>query len=68
MNRLKTVMKLLIENDAPLSKEWRDHELIGKWADYRECHVKGDLLIIYQLRPGCVIFVRAGTHSKLFRK
>lgn len=66
MNRLKTVMTLLIANDAPLPEEWKDHGLTGEWADHRECHAKGDLLLIYQLRPDEVIFVRAGTHSELF--
>lgn len=68
MNRLKTVMELLIENKASLSKEWLDHGLVGEWADHRECHAKGDLLLIYQLRPEVIVFVRAGTHSELFRK
>ncbi len=66
MQRLKEVMMLLIANEGPLPAEWRDHELEGEWADHRECHVKGDLLLIYRLAPGSVKFVRAGTHSELF--
>ena len=26
----------------------RDHALSGDWADYRECHIKPDLLLIYR--------------------
>ena len=39
-------MLLLIANDAPLGPEWRDHELKGSWAHYRECHARivGELL------------------------
>lgn len=66
MRRLKEVMLLLIANDAPLQPEWLDHELVGEWGDHRECHAKGDLLLIYRLGADSVIFVRAGTHSELF--
>ena len=66
MQRLKAVMTLLIANEGPLPAEWLDHELEGEWADHRECHAKGDLLLIYRLEGDSVIFVRAGTHSELF--
>lgn len=66
MQRLKEVMMLLIANEGALPAEWLDHELEGEWADHRECHAKGDLLLIYKLNANSVIFVRAGTHSELF--
>ena len=70
MNRLKEPMMLLVSNDGPLPPEWVDHELDGEWADHRELHAKGDLLLIYKLEKDgdLVIFVRAGTHSELFGK
>ena len=72
MARMKAVMLLLVANDAPLGPEWRDHALKGGWADQRECHIGGDFLLIYlvddSLGPsGSIVFVRAGTHSELFR-
>ena len=71
MNRLKSVMLFLIANDAPLGPERRDHALKGAWADYRECHVGGDFLLIYQVDDspspgGSINFVRVGTHAELF--
>ena len=66
MTRLKQVMLLLTANDGPLPAEWRDHELAGEWSDHRECHAKGDLLLIYRVTDNEVIFVRAGSHSELF--
>lgn len=66
MARLKTVMLLLIANDAPLGPEWLDHPLKGAWSDHRECHIGGDFLLIYQADADQVIFVRAGTHADLF--
>lgn len=68
MQRLKVVMLLLIANEGPLPAEWLDHGLVGEWADHRECHAKGDLLLIYRLEGDSVIFVRASTHSELFGK
>lgn len=70
MKRLKEAMLLLIANDAPLPPEWRDHALVGNWAGYRECHVGGDVLLMYRLEESSVsnmiVFVRAGTHADLF--
>ena len=70
MHRLKEVMMLLIANDEPLPPEWKDHQLKGTGRDIRECHAKGDLLLVYRVKEdnkGSVItFLRAGTHSELF--
>lgn len=72
MNRLKQAMLLLIAGDAPLGPEWKDHPLKGEWSGTRECHIGGDFLLIYRLDEdagpgGGIVFVRAGTHSELFR-
>ena len=66
LNRLKDAMLLLIANDAPLGPEWRDHALKGEWADYRECHIGGDFLLIYQVEGQAINFVRSGSHADLF--
>jgi len=70
MNRLKEAMLLLIANDAPLGPEWLDHPLGGDWKGYRECHIGGDFLLIYEFddtaKNGSIVFVRAGTHAELF--
>ena len=71
MHRLKEAVMLLIANDEPLGPEWFDHPLKGEWAGYRECHVGGDFLLIYELddsagKGGTIVFNRAGTHAELF--
>jgi mRNA interferase YafQ len=73
MRLLKSVMLLLIANDAPLGPEWKDHSLKGAWIGFRECHIGGDFLLIYQVddaagKSGTVNFVRTGTHSELFKE
>ena len=67
MRQLKEVMLFLIANDAPLGAEWLDHPLQGQWKDHRECHIGGDFLLIYQVEDNFINFVRAGTHSDLFK-
>lgn len=53
--------------DTPLPPHNRDHALSGNWKGYRECHLKPDLLLIYE-RPEAVLrLVRLGSHSELFR-
>jgi|JI102314DRNA_FD_contig_81_1723316_length_606_multi_2_in_0_out_0_1 mRNA interferase YafQ len=70
MGLLKEAIVLLIKNDGTLGAEWKDHALKGNWKGYRELHVGGDFLLIYQVVSHSkyeeVIFVRAGTHSELF--
>ena len=71
LNRLKQAMLLLIANDTPLGPEWLDHPLKGEWAGYRECHIGGDFLMIYEFndkKSGTIVFVRAGTHADLFNE
>ena len=68
MRQLKNVMMQLIAGDAPLGAEFRDHKLEGSWLGYRECHIGGDFLLIYQIYEKKIItFSRAGTHSELFK-
>ena len=71
LNSLKEIMLLLIDNAAPLSAEYLDHSLTGKWLSHRECHIGGDFLLIYKIddsgKDGRIVFVRTGTHTELFK-
>ncbi len=55
-----------LARDVPLEYRHRDHALSGEWADHRDCHVKPDLLLIYQ-KPdvGTLRLVRLGSHTAL---
>jgi mRNA interferase YafQ len=56
-----------LANDEPLEARHRDHELSGDWSGYRECHVKPDLLLIYQKTDQDTLrLARLGSHSELF--
>jgi mRNA interferase YafQ len=61
-------MRLRVAADAPPGPEWRDHPLRGEWADQRECHVGGKLLLIHRLDERSIVLVRTGTHAELFEE
>lgn len=58
------VAKLL--NDEPLPPEAKDHALEGEWNDFREFHLGGDVLLIYQTNNQQVYLTRLGSHAQLF--
>jgi mRNA interferase YafQ len=59
------VLKLLFEN-KPLAEKHKDHALTGDWSDYRDCHIKPDLVLIYRKPTKNVLqLVRMGSHSEL---
>lgn len=55
-----------LANDLALEPRSRDHALTGEWHDHRDCHIKPDLVLIYQ-KPNAEILrlVRLGSHSEL---
>lgn len=57
-----------LSNKNKLDKKYLDHQLKGKFKDYRECHVKPDLLLIYRYLDDELILYLAfvGSHSELF--
>lgn len=63
---LKSVLMTLL-SDQSLEPRYRDHDLSGNWAGYRECHIKPDLLLIYRKSDGDILrLARLGSHSELF--
>lgn len=65
--------ELNIVIDALCRKEklhpiYQDHDLHGEYDGYRECHVHGNILLIYKIEGSKLILVlfNIGTHSELF--
>ena len=57
----------LLANDQPLPEYLRDHALSGTWSNYRECHLKPDLLLVYRKVGADILrLARLGSHSNLF--
>ncbi|CEL27030.1 mRNA interferase YafQ [Pseudomonas jessenii] len=66
MNEVRNVMVMLFLADQ-LPPEYLDHALTGDWSGFRECHIGGDFLMIYEnTRPDLITFVDLGSHSELF--
>lgn len=63
--KIKEVLKTLV-NEEQLDARYKDHKLIGRYKDRRECHIEADWLLIYKKTAGEIIFERTGTHSDLF--
>ena len=62
---LSKVVDLLAE-DVPLPPRYRDHPLTGKWADFRDCHIRPDLVLVYRKPDASSLqLVRLGSHSEL---
>ena len=65
-NELVNVLLALAENRA-LEPRYRDHDLGGEWAGYRDCHIKPDLVLIYRKPDARTLrLARLGSHSELF--
>lgn len=57
-----------LANDEVLEPRHKDHALSGEFSDFRECHIKSDLLLIYQKNINTItlVCVDVGSHSNLF--
>lgn len=66
---LKLVLDTLLAEKI-LDKKYKDHALSGNYKNYRECHVKPDLLLVYKIvKSELVLYaVHIGSHSDLFKK
>ena len=58
------VSKLL--NGIALDEKNEDHFLKGNSEQYKECHLKPDLLLIYRVYRDEVQLIDIGSHNELF--
>lgn len=52
--------------DIKLEDKYKDHQLKGNMKDFRECHIKPDLLLVYMIEDNVLKLVDIGSHSELF--
>ena len=66
---LKIVLDTLLA-EKTLEAKYRNHALSGSYKNYRECHIKPDLLLIYKIEKAELVLyaVHIGSHSDLFKK
>ncbi len=60
--------EVILRKKEPLDPKYKDHPLKGALKDFRECHLKPDLLLVYQIKKqeNTLFLVRLGSHSELF--
>jgi len=49
-----------------LVDKYKDHQLKGDMKDFRECHIKPDLLLVYMIDDDTLKLVDIGSHTELF--
>ena len=54
-----------LANQQTLDAKYRDHELLGQYSGFRECHVAPYWLLIYRIEDDALelFLFRTGTHS-----
>ena len=67
ISELTTVLEIL-SSGKKLSEGYRDHQLSGDKADFRECHIEPDWLLIYRIENDKLILTatETGSHADLF--
>ena len=64
---LKEVIDKLA-NGIELEAKYKNHNLVGNWNGYKECHITPDWLLIYLIEDDVLVLTltRTGSHSDLF--
>ncbi|MCQ2931127.1 YafQ family addiction module toxin [Helicobacter pylori] len=59
-----------LKKQKPLQQKYCDHALSGNLKGLRECYVKPNLLLIYEIKKqeNELVLLRLDTHSELFKK
>lgn len=65
-NAIQSVVTQLL-NDNILDPKLKDHALVGEFNGFRECHIFGDLVIVYKRDKEILTLYRIGRHQDLFK-
>lgn len=68
--KLHRIMEQLVDGKT-LDAIHRDHVFQGVWKDFRDCHIEGDWVLIYQIgkdvdRNETITFCATDNHANLF--
>jgi mRNA interferase YafQ len=58
----------LLQKGISLSLKYHDHALTGDMAEWRECHIAPNWLLVYRIEENVLVLylLRTGTHSDIF--
>lgn len=67
LQALEDILDKLIVGEK-LPEKNHDHDLVGNYRGFRECHILPDWLLIYYIQSERLVLVcsRTGSHSDLF--
>lgn len=65
LNLLNEVIDGICLNGT-IDAKYKDHNLLGQYSNFRECHIQSDWLLIYRIYDSELFLFRTGTHSDLF--
>ena len=65
VDEFNNVLEILV-NEKQMLEKYQDHPLTGIYKGSRECHVKPDVLLIYNVIGEILTLQRIGSHSELF--
>ena len=68
ISHIEKVIDILISGEK-LDKKYQDHSLSENMSTYRECHIKSDLLLVYQIKKDklVLLLIDIKNHSNLFK-
>lgn len=55
-----------LKDGIALPPEAKEHNLKGNWKDFKECHLGGDMLLVYAVFDTEIVLTRIGSHSEIF--
>lgn len=64
--RQRLLERIELFSDNPLHPTLRNHQLRGKYKDFRSIDITGDIRALYLQREDEAIFNVVGTHSQLY--
>ena len=64
---VRRVLDILVSG-CQLDSKYYNHKLKGEFKNCYECHIKSDVLLIYQKDKKCllILLLRVGSHARLF--
>jgi mRNA interferase YafQ len=66
LNEVKDIIRT-IASDIPLPVRYRNHKLRGNMKGRYECHIRPDLLLVYELSKDSVLILHdIGSHAEIF--
>lgn len=65
LDKLTNALTLLREEKL-LPYKYQDHQLKGSLAEFRECHIAPNVLLIYKIEDNYLKLNNLGSHSELF--